>query len=229
MKVVILAAGKGTRLGQEDLPKPLTQLEAGMSILEWQLQALQRFIPLDKVIVVVGYHWEEILQRFPHLTYVYNPDFAIENTSKSLLRALETFDDDVLWMNGDVVFHPSILQHFFDQPRTSMLVNVGEVGEEEVKYRQNKKGLILEVSKKVSEPLGEALGINYCTKKDLKHLKANLKKCEPDDYFERAIELCIEEGGIQVWSVPIDRELCTEIDFHEDLQHANELIRSWVK
>lgn len=226
MKVVILAAGKGSRLGQDDHPKPLAQLDTGSSILELQLQALQRYVSLESVIVVVGYHKEEIMDRFPDLMYVYSPNFAAENTSKSLLRALRKCDEDVLWLNGDVVFHHSVLKPFLADRRTSMLVNIGEVGEEEVKYRQDINGHILEVSKHIDNPRGEALGINYCTVKDLDRLRRNLERCLPNDYFERALELGIKEG-MTVWSVITEKHLCIEVDFPEDLVLANTLTATW--
>lgn len=227
MKVVILAAGKGVRLGEGDLPKPLTPLINGKSILQNQLDALVHYISLDHVLLVVGYHKEFIMERFPDVSYVHNPEFASENTSKSLLRALEKCDEDVLWLNGDVVFHPSVLEAILKTRRTSMVVNVGPVGEEEVKYRQDRDGKILEVSKNLDSPVGEALGINYCLAADLEKFRRNLKKCAPRDYFERGLELCIEEG-MSVWSVPVDHKLCTEVDFPEDLVRANQMIQEWT-
>lgn len=226
MKVVILAAGKGSRLGTHAAPKPLTELVSGQSILEHQLEGLSLCTSLNNVMVVVGYHKEEIMERFPDLLYVYSPNFAKENTSKSLLRALEKCDEDVLWLNGDVVFHPSVLKLMLEQPRTAMMVNKGIVGEEEVKYRQDEKGRVLEVSKHVKHPEGEALGINYVAHQDLALLRSQLENCEASDYFEKAIERCIEEGMV-VWSVVVEHALCTEIDFPEDLERANAMLRSW--
>lgn len=226
MKVVILAAGKGSRLGQGDLPKPLTLLESGKSILEHQLEALSYCVSLNQVIVVVGYRKEEIMERFPDLVYVFNPQYGSENTSKSLLRALKKCQENVLWLNGDVVFHHTILKKVLDNSKTSMVVNKGKVGEEEVKYRQNAEGKILAVSKQLSDPQGEALGINYCLLKDLDQFRRNLERCQPNDYFEQGIEFCIEEG-MPVWSVVIDHHLCTEVDFPEDLERANRLLSSW--
>lgn len=228
MKIVILAAGKGSRLSDASLPKPLTRLVTGKSILESQLEVLQRFISLDHVIVVVGYHKEEILERFPSLMFVYNPHFSRENTSKSLLRALNKIDEDVLWLNGDVVMHPSVIENILAFSKTSMVVNVGSVGEEEVKYCLDDENRIVEVSKKISHPKGEALGINFWERKDLELFRKNLEQCLDTDYFERGIELCIEQG-MSVWSIPVARNLCTEIDFPEDLEKANQLLLEWSR
>jgi L-glutamine-phosphate cytidylyltransferase len=226
MKVVILAAGMGHRLGDADLPKPLTRLDNGKSILELQIETLSQFISIDQILLVIGYRKEIFIDSFPNLLFVYNSHFAKENTSKSLLRALSKFRDDVLWINGDVVFHKDVLKAIFDFKKTCMVVNQGSVGEEEVKYRQNSRGRILEVSKSVLMAQGEALGINFFKAKDAELLKRNLEKCEDKDYFEKGIELAIQEG-LKVWSVPIPQGYCTEIDFAEDLARANAMIRAW--
>lgn len=226
MKIVILAAGAGSRLGTE-APKPLTPLINGKSILALQLETIAQYVSLEHVWVIIGYHKEMIIEAFPQLHYVYNPDFAQENTAKSLLRAVSRLQEDVLWINGDVVFHPAVLEAVLTCQRNSMVVNVGPVGDEEVKYRTNAHGQILEVSKHVTIPQGEALGLNYLLKKDLPLFVSNLKKCTDGDYFEKALELCIEEG-VAVWALPVDASHCTEIDFPADLERANRLLASWV-
>lgn len=228
MKIVILAAGMGTRLDVKDnhLPKPLTQLNSGISILDYQLHALASYISLEDVLVVVGYRKEEIMERFPQLTYVYNPLFAQENTSKSLLRALNKIDEDVLWLNGDVLFRPSILGQILEFNQTAMLVNNTRVGEEEVKYRTDERGIITEISKKVSNAQGEALGMNFFKQKDLPVLKKNLANCQAQDYFEKGIEEAIR-AGLSVRVVVIPEQDCVEIDFPEDLVRANQIMQAW--
>lgn len=228
MKIVILAAGKGSRLRKSDLPKPLTPLADGKPILEHQIEALSKYVSLDDVLVVVGFKKNQIIDRFPNLLYLYNPIFDGTNTSKSLLMALNKVKDDVLWLNGDVVFHHAILKQILERPRTSMVVNVGAVGEEEVKYRCGAEGRILEVSKMVKEPQGEALGINFCTAFDLPLLREGLSRCENHDYFEKGIEFAIEQG-MKVWCVPIEHNQCVEVDFPEDLDRANTLLVTWLK
>jgi choline kinase len=226
MKVVILAAGKGGRLGDVPLPKPLTKLANGQSILGAQLENIRFHCSLNNVILVVGYRKEKIMEQFPDLLYVYNPLYAQENTAKSLLRALNKVEDDLLWMNGDVVFHPSVLEALLALKKTSMVVNYFKVGEEEVKYFADPQGRIQEVSKEVKNAQGEALGINFFKAKDLPLLKEKLTQCATRDYFEKAIELCIEEK-MEVQAVRVDADKCAEIDFPEDLTHANKLLLKW--
>ena len=66
MKAVILAAGIGSRL-KSDLPKSLTELPDGKTILARQVDILKE-IKAEEIIIVVGYRKEEIINRFPELT-----------------------------------------------------------------------------------------------------------------------------------------------------------------
>jgi L-glutamine-phosphate cytidylyltransferase len=229
MKVIILAAGMGSRLDptENHEPKALTKLANQQSILAWQLQALASYELLDHTWVVVGYRKEAIIEAFPDLGYIYNPHFQQENTSKSLLRALKKVDEDVLWLNGDVVFRPIVLESLLNGDMSAMLVNRTVVGEEEVKYRATEEGRLLEVSKQVKNPQGEAVGINFFRKNDLTLLRQALEQCQPTDYFEKAIEVCIQQGQT-IWTCPVKVEECTEIDFPKDLEHANQLIAQWT-
>ncbi len=228
MKAIILAAGSGSRLDDspDHPPKALTLLTPKTSILAFQLQALTAYLSLDQIWIVVGYQKEAIMDAFPDLVYIYNPHFQKENTSKSLLRALNKIDEDILWLNGDVVFRPAILESLLKTARTAMIVNQAVVGEEEVKYRTDDQGLILEVSKEVIQPQGEALGINFFKREDLPWLRKHLTLCKSGDFFEKAIEKGIREGH-HVRSSPVGNEDCAEIDFPEDLIRAKQLMLLW--
>lgn len=224
MIAIILAAGVGSRLGNS-LPKPLTQLENGLSIMEWQITHLQK-LSFKRILAVVGFKKELIMERFSDILYVYSPDYQKENTSKSLLRALKLVDEDVLWLNGDVIFHPRTIEKLIEEKKPSMLVNKTLVGEEEVKYRLDASGHIKEVSKKIKEAQGEAVGINFFPKHSLDMLRKNLNNCKNGDYFEFGVQLCIDEG-LEVSPVFCEVQDCIEIDFPEDLIKANKLIASW--
>lgn len=228
MKIIILDAGLGSRLGLEERPKGLVTLANGKQILEHQLDGLGRYVRLSDVRVVVGYQSDKFIARFPHLTFVHNHQFAMENTAKSLLRALEGIEgEDVLWLNGDVVFHHSVIGKVLAGRRNSVLVNVSVVGPEEVKYLTDDFGRILEISKGVMEAPGEALGINFVAGSDLHLLKEALSECGQMDYFEAGMQECLD-AGVEFWAVPVESEECMEIDIPEDLDRANRVVLSWA-
>ena len=225
MKIIILAAGIGSRLGNP-FPKPLTPLKGGKSIMERQIDNLSTHFSVHDISVVVGFKKDLIMERFPDLTYIYNQFFDATNTSKSLLKALKKYQqEDVLWLNGDVIFDAelfSVLDKVIEVENSFVSVNTSRVAEEEVKYTL-KNGFIDELSKQVQDGLGEAVGINYISKNDMPVLLKHLEKCGDNDYFERGIETAIQEDGLKVKAVDISDFRCMEIDFEEDLVAANKM------
>jgi L-glutamine-phosphate cytidylyltransferase len=226
MKIVILAAGIGSRLGNP-LPKPLTVLKNGKTIMQQQIDNVSQFFDHDSINIVVGFKKELILESFPDQTFIYNQFFDQTNTSKSLLKALKkNHRYSVMWLNGDVVFDADILKELMPHivaNRSFVCVNNQEVGDEEVKYTLDKKGFIKELSKKVKDGIGEAVGINFVSSKDINKLIARLEECGDNDYFERGIELAIEKDNMKVMAIDISKYRCMEIDFREDLDNANKL------
>ena len=220
MKAIILAAGIGSRLGNSN-PKPLTKLNNGESILGRQVAYLSEYLGVTNIIAIVGYKKDLIMESFPDLLYVYNNFYDTTNTSKSLLAGLHKIENEnVLWLNGDVVFEKELLPQIIKCSKSCMAVNTNSVGEEEIKYNIFDDGNIKEVSKTVSPALGEAVGINKIISSDLSLFKGNLKKCNNQDYFEKALELSIQDG-MKIIPVDINKYLCMEIDFLEDLEQIN--------
>jgi CDP-glycerol glycerophosphotransferase len=225
--IVILAAGMGTRLGRP-FPKPLTRLATGESLIARQLGGLAGLTGEEHpAYIVVGYKKELIMEEFPNAVFVYNPDYSETNTAKSLLRALVAAPPGgVLWMNGDVVFEPGLLDELaphLDRGENLICVNHARVGEEEVKYSVDADGWVRSLSKTVEDALGEAVGINFVNATDKLVLVRHLEQVSDTDYFERAIETAIEAGELRMRPVDISAYSCIEVDFDEDLDRANEL------
>lgn len=226
MKIVILAAGIGSRLGNP-FPKPLTPLKSGDTIMKQQINNLTSYFNFDDISIVVGFKKDLIMESMPDVTYIYNPVFDRTNTSKSLLKALKKYHrESVLWLNGDVVFDKKIfdlLTPYINKNESFVSVNNEEVDEEEVKYTLDSEGYIKQISKTVKNGLGEAVGINFISSKDINFLIKRLEECDDNDYFERGIELSIQLDQLKVNAVDISRFKCMEVDFLEDLENVNKM------
>ncbi|GLJ78975.1 phosphocholine cytidylyltransferase family protein [Microbacterium imperiale] len=225
LQIVILAAGMGSRLGRS-LPKPLTELGDGRSIMQQQHDNIRSAFGDDaRITTVVGYRAETIVEAFPDVDYVYNARYDQTNTSQSLLRALKASGrGGVLWMNGDVVFDPRVLGRavsFIERDQSFVTVNTAKVSDEEVKYTVTAEGYINELSKTVRGGIGEAVGINYISSRDKKALIAQLGRVDDQDYFERGLELAIAENGVLLEPMDISDLYAVEVDFAEDLERAN--------
>jgi CDP-glycerol glycerophosphotransferase len=228
VQAVLLAAGMGTRLGRTE-PKPLTPLRDGRSILHRQLDGLREVLgSAVPITAVVGYRHDLLMAAAPELTFSHNPDYATTNTSKSLLRGLlDSQPGGVLWLNGDVVFDPAVLDlvlPHLQADESVVCVDTNTVADEEVKYTLDDEGCIRELSKTVVGGLGEAVGINYVSGADKATLIEHLRRCADQDYFERAIETAIEEDGLCFRPVDISAYAAVEVDFETDLHRANALL-----
>ena len=224
MKIVILAAGIGSRLGNP-FPKPLTPLKSGKTILEQQIENLSTYFSFDNINVVVGFKKELIMESLPDASFIYNQFFDQTNTSKSLLKALKKHHiESVLWLNGDVVFEKKLMElltPYINKNESFVSVNNQEVSDEEVKYTLDSKGFIKEISKTVKNGLGEAVGINLISSKDINFFIKRLEECANNDYFEKGLEMAIQLDGIKVQAIDISKFKCVEVDFAEDLANAN--------
>jgi len=210
-----------------NVPKALVELRAGFTILDLQLELLKKNLNIKDIIIVVGYKKNLIIEKYPELFYVYNSEYRSTNTSKSLLNGLKSIGDneDVLWLNGDVVFESRILDLVMEKTdRNVICVNNEKVSDEEVKYTLDDESFINAISKEVENGLGEAVGINFIKKEYLKVFISCLDKCKDDDYFEKGIEMALD-NDVKFIPVDIKDNFCIEVDFPEDLQIAKKFVR----
>lgn len=107
MKVIILAAGEGTRLRPLTLkiPKCLVQL-FGKTILEWQLETI-RNCQINQIVLVTGYLNNKI--NFPDIRYYHNPNYDKTNMVETLFSAKNELNDSVIISYGDIIYEKSVL------------------------------------------------------------------------------------------------------------------------
>ncbi len=126
MKGVILAAGRGTRMGvlTANTPKPLLPL-CGAPILEHVLLGL-RSAGVREVVIVVGYLGEQIVDAFGDgvrldMQIQYRRQEHADGTARALLLARDALGNEPFWLSwGDVVIdfseYASLAADFAAQP-----------------------------------------------------------------------------------------------------------------
>ena len=103
IKAIILAAGKGKRLQQEGVDAPkVMRLAAGQPLLRHVLHALD-FIPMEDVMLVLGYKKEQVLAAFPEYHWAEQPELlGTGHAAMCGLQALGDYEGDVLVCAGDM-------------------------------------------------------------------------------------------------------------------------------
>jgi NDP-sugar pyrophosphorylase family protein len=104
MDAIILAGGKGSRMGDE-VPKPLTPVR-GKTIIDHQIEYLRIFPALGKIIISLGHRAQEIqeylVSRYPDGELVFSIEERPLGTGGGLKRAMKHADTArVLVLNGD--------------------------------------------------------------------------------------------------------------------------------
>jgi choline kinase len=107
MEVIILAAGKGSRLNS-NIPKCLYPLGERSVILRITEQ-VKRYIPKAKIKIIVGYKYKTIKNHTSMcgVSYVYNNKFNADKNIWSVILGVKESKEGVLIMEGDCVYEDS--------------------------------------------------------------------------------------------------------------------------
>ncbi|MBE2189201.1 MAG: NTP transferase domain-containing protein [Desulfobulbaceae bacterium] len=106
LSTIVLAAGKGKRMLNPELPKVLTKLQ-NKALIDYVLELIQELNP-EKSVIVVGFQKDQVIEHIKSLNFP-NIEFAEQKeqlgTGHAVMSAydnLAEFDGDVLILAGDV-------------------------------------------------------------------------------------------------------------------------------
>ncbi|MFA6445953.1 MAG: sugar phosphate nucleotidyltransferase [Candidatus Paceibacterota bacterium] len=112
MQAVILAAGKGTRMGHltKDIPKPLIKL-GGKNLIEHKIDRLPKEV--DEVVLIVHYMKEKIMEYFGDSykgkKIIYVDQGEALGTAHALWQAKDVLKGEFLSMMGDDLYSRKLL------------------------------------------------------------------------------------------------------------------------
>lgn len=112
MKAIILAAGKGTRLGKytKDMPKCMLEFN-GKTLIEGQVETLKACGTND-IVIVKGYMPEKI--NIEEVKYYVNEDYENTNMVETLMSAEEEMDDEILVCYGDILYEKRVIEKILE-------------------------------------------------------------------------------------------------------------------
>lgn len=233
MQAIIMAAGKGSRLGSLTAGNPKSFVEIkGKKLIEYNLQLLRRF-GVDEIVIVTGYRceaFEELTRDMKDVRLIYNPFYEMVNVLGSFYMGMEALHDDFLYLHADTLCEPAIFEKLVKFEADVVLpVEYKQCDEEAMKVR-SENGRIVEITKQM--PLeaaeGEFIGIASFRREVIPALKAKtkqlMKEKEFSAYFESAVQRLIDEDKFRIEAVSTEGAFWAEIDFLEDYENASERI-----
>jgi len=114
MRVIIVAAGQGTRLRPltDDRPKCMVEV-GGRTLLDWQIDAICA-AGLRPPVVVGGHRADQLPSD--RVRVLMNPDHATTNMVHTLFCAEEEFGEGFVLAYGDIAYAPAVLRQLVSDP-----------------------------------------------------------------------------------------------------------------
>jgi len=112
IKVIILAAGQGSRLAPltNDKPKCMVKL-FGKSLLEWQIEKFRKF-GIKDISIVTGY--KKKLISMDGIKIYHNNNFEKTNMIETLFCAKKEINETVIVSYGDIIFQDNVVQQLIE-------------------------------------------------------------------------------------------------------------------
>ncbi len=237
MQAIIMAAGKGSRLGSitEDMPKSFLEIR-GTKLIEYNI-AMLHANGIREIVVVTGYQhqkMEQLLGGREGVRLIYNPFYEMMNVLGSFYLAQGALEDDedLAYLHADTLCDPGIFEEMLAAAGDMVLpVDFGPCDGEAMKVR-TERGRLVEISKDIPCELGEGefIGIAKVCRGVIPALKrASQKLMEQKmfhSYFEAAISELIKEGRYCFSAMDTKKRFWGEIDFWEDYLRVEKEVSS---
>ncbi len=247
MKIIVIAAGSGKRVGEKtkNFPKYLLNVN-GKTIQQHQLSVFKKF-NYDEIIVITGPHKEKFTSD--ECTYVEDVKYHNHDVLGSLMEARKYISGDVIIIYSDIIFDDKILSQMIE---TNTEIGIAVDLDWEKKYigrtehpkteadnvllnnQKNIKKIKKNIVKDSKSIIGEFIGIMKLSAKGSKIFVdkyVELEKNNPKNFhnstsFEKAyltdMLQDLIDNKIPVTPIFINGKWC-EIDTMQDLNIASQL------
>jgi choline kinase len=240
-RALILSAGQGKRLLPLTTARPKCLIDlSGKTLLHWQLEGL-RAAGVEEVVIVTGFKAEAVDAEIAGLQIaglsvrtLFNPFYDVADNLASCWMAKEVFDGDLLLLNGDTLFEPTIARRLVAAAPSEITVTVDrkpEYDADDMKVLEE-GGRLQAIGKVITEYNAESIGF-------LRFSKAGGAR------FVAAIDGVIRSpGGLKRWYLSAIDEIAKEsgvvtvqsiegldwgeMDFPADVESNLEMTNRWV-
>ena len=248
MRIIVLAAGKGERLMPltRNTPKPLLDIGNGKTLLELQLESMEKSGVISEVILVIGYLADQIEAKLNFykranikIETVYNPFFDISNNLISLWLARYYMDKDFMITNGDNIFNYKVFKKLAENNDEGIFLTINkrdsyDSDDMKVLLENNK---VMQVSKLINNNDADAESVGLAMIRGKKYRKVFIETLESlvrnKEYLNKFwLEVFnkLSEGCVHIIPFEIDgRKEWREIDFHFDLSDVRMMVKEKLK
>ena len=236
MQGVILAAGRGVRMGDMNMPKCLLKI-GNLSLIQYQLSCLSQ-LGIDDVMIITGYNEHMIKEHLvterldANIKYEFNENFENTNNLYSLFKAKNFVKDDFICLHADLLFHRKILKKCYEHAADICLVVEKNTRQETLRVKIE-NGKILQINKTmpINSADGNFIGMVKFRKAIHKALfdemSEYIKQENRDAYFVAAIEKMIEHG-ISVEFIETENLPWIDIDEKAEFESAKKTFSTLV-
>lgn len=198
-QALILAAGRGVRLGPRGRAIPKGFIEVGGATLIQRSLGLLASAGISRVSIVTG-HLAERYEQLPpvtglSITPLHNPHFATMGSYESLRTGLAAMEGSFLLLESDIIYEPRALEALLAAPQESVILASGPTGAgdevyvwaDEVQGATRFRGMSKQRSAYPDAPHGELTGISKISATLACRLLQHAAAADPASDYESAI------------------------------------------
>ena len=228
---LIIAAGRGSRLSEKKLVKPLLRV-AGLPLIERVILTAEE-AGLKNFYVVTGYQRDRIeyylselsLRRKLNITCIYNQKWESEGNGVSVLTASPYLKNTFVLLMADHLFEPSTLSDLIKQPigegeiilaTDSRIKGNTNVDMEDVTRVKVENGFIVNIGKELPEYNAFDTGMFLCTHSIFSGIEESTAK--GNSSLSGGVQVLADRGKAKVFD--IDSRYWKDIDTVKDLKRA---------
>ncbi len=243
MQAIILAAGMGRRLGEytKDNTKCMLPVN-GVRLIDRLLTQLSK-LELNRVVIVVGYQSQNLIDYIGHryddqlkIEYVENPIYDKTNNIYSLALAKDKLqEDNTLLIESDLIFDDGMFKLLTDNPYPNLaLVAKYETWMDGTMVRIDSENNIVNFVPKAAFDYNETdnyyktvniykFSREFSQTKYVPFLEAYSKAVGNNEYYENVLRIISFLNSHDLKALPITTEKWYEIDDKQDLDIAEAL------
>lgn len=245
MKAIILGAGQGKRLLPLTSDRPKNTIEiAGRTMLAWQVDQLV-CCGVTSICVVTGFkaevqerELEYLRARYPECGFdtIFNPFYRVADNLVSCWMARDRMVDDFVLINGDTLFHESVLRRLLSNRKGCITLAVDKkdhYDEDDMKVHLDGTQL-LEIGKNLpmDRVCGESIGMLYFHGPGPEIFRSTLGRIMSGDgaldiWYLSAVGAIARQHMVHTLSIK-GLEWC-EVDYPVDMTRAEDMVVRWSR